>query len=277
MRLGLTLPMTSSDGGPITGESFASTVRGIEAAGFDSLWAFDAIGRGFIMPDPLTALAVAANLTERLEVGTCILQLPLRRPVELAHRILTAQLLCQGRLTLGVGAGSTPDDFAAVGVDFDTRLTAFRESLATMRTLWLGESVGAAGLSPWPSTVGGPPLLIGSWGGPRWVRRAAQEFDGWIASGAKTNFAKLAESIGRYREAGGRRALVTNIVVDLTRPTEEMPDDQPFHLRCAPADAAARLKRLADLGFDDAILVSRYVDVASLTAIRALGPRGMPV
>ena len=272
MRLGLILPMNAPGGGPLTGGSFIETVRAIERAGFDSLWAFDAIGRGFMLPDPLVALAVAANVTERIEVGTCILQVPLRRPVELAHRVLTTQLLARGRLTLGVGAGSTVDDFAAVGVEYETRLRVFRESLETMRALWRGEVVGAANLNPWPETVGGPPVLIGSWSGSRWVQRAATEYDGWIASAAKTSLETLADGIGRFRAAGGKRALATNIVVDLERETEPIPPDGPFHLRCRPDEAARRLETLAALGFDDAVLVSRHVDEASLAAIRALCP-----
>ncbi len=273
MRLGLVLPMNSPDGGALTGESFVAAVRDIERAGFDSLWAFDAIGRGFIIPDPLIGLSVAANVTERIEVGTGILQVPLRQPVELAHLVLTAHLLCHGRLVLGVGAGSTPDDFAAVDVDFDSRFVTFRKALETMRTLWQGEMVGAANLTPWPQTLGGPPLLVGSWSGSKWVQRAAKEYDGWIASGAKTSFSALADGIGRFRAAGGKRALVTNIVVDLTRESTPMPDDGPFHLQCSPAEASRRLSRLAEIGFDDAVLVSRHVDVDSLAGIRALLPR----
>ena len=105
MRLGVTLPRLGPDGGPLTGEALIDGARLIERTGFDSLWCFDAIGRGFILPDPLIAVSVAAAATQRVTVGTCILQVPLRRPVELAHRILTASLICQGRLLLGVAPG----------------------------------------------------------------------------------------------------------------------------------------------------------------------------
>src|SRR5688500_8093607 len=154
MRLGVNLPMTAPDGSPLTGDGLIGGARMIEGAGFDGLWCFDAIGRGFILPDPLIAVSVAATATERLTVGTCILQVPLRRPVELAHRILAAHLVCGGRLLLGVGAGSTRGDFEAVGVDFDTRLHQMDEALALMRRLWRGERVGAADLTPWPAAVG---------------------------------------------------------------------------------------------------------------------------
>ncbi|MBM4440371.1 MAG: LLM class flavin-dependent oxidoreductase [Candidatus Rokubacteria bacterium] len=270
MRLGITMPHALAGGGPLGADTTASTARLAERLAFDSVWCFDAIGRGFMLPDPLIALSVAASVTERLTVGTCILQVPLRRPVELAHRILTAHLLCGGRLLLGVGAGSTKADFDAVGVDFATRMQAMDEALVTMRRLWNGQPVGAANLTPWETAKGGPPLLIGSWNGTHWIPRAAKEFDGWIASAAKTSYATLKDGIRRYREAGGRRAIVTNIAADLGEATATMPDDAPFHLRCDPATARTRLERLADLGFDDAIIVPKSHTEAVLAPLRAL-------
>src|SRR5438876_9819871 len=240
MRLGVTMARTCPDGSPLTGESLVAGARLVERAGFDSLWCFDASGRGFILPDPLIAVSVAAAASERLTVGTCILQVPLRRPVELARSILTAHLICQGRLLLGVGAGSTRADFAAVGLDYDARMQEFAEALTIMRRLWSGEQVGAANLTPWPATFGGPKLLIGSWRGQQWIPRAAKDFDGWIASAAKTSFAALSEGIRRYREAGGTRAIVTNIAVDLDQPTTALDDTAPFHLRCGREAAAER-------------------------------------
>ena len=270
MRLGVNLPMTAPDGSALTGDALIAGARLIERAGFDALWCFDAIGRGFILPDPLIAVSVAATATERVTVGTCILQVPLRRPVELAHRILAAQLACRGRLLLGVGAGSTRADFDAVGLDFDARMRDLDDALGVMRRLWRGEQVGAASLTPWPATLGGPPVLIGSWRGRQWITRAAKEFDGWIASAAKTSYAALADGIGRYREAGGRRAIVTNIPIDLDALTTPLRDDEPYELRCAPEVAAERLQRLAALGFNDAVLMRRTQTERDLARMRKL-------
>jgi alkanesulfonate monooxygenase SsuD/methylene tetrahydromethanopterin reductase-like flavin-dependent oxidoreductase (luciferase family) len=180
-----------------------------------------------------------------------VLQVPLRNPVELAHRILTAHLISGGRLLLGVGAGSTRADFDALGLDFTERLQAFEDALPVMRRLWRGEKVGAANLTPWPTALGGPAVLIGSWGGKRWIPRAAQEFDGWIASAGRTNLNTLTEGIQRYRAAGGKRAIATNISVDLTGPTEPCPDDGPLPpprparggRPAAPASAGPGLRR----------------------------------
>jgi len=270
MRMGVVLASSRTTA---AGDFLAAGARLAEQLGFDSLWYFDAIGRGFILPDPLIAAGVAASVTERIEIGTCILQVPLRRPVELAHRVLTAHLVCQGRLLLGVGAGSTKLDFDAIGLDYAGRMAAFTEALTVMRRLWRGERVGAADLTPWPAVIGGPPLLIGSWNGERWIPRAAREFDGWIASAAKTSFAAMADGIRRYREAGGKRAVVTNIAVDLSAPSGPLDDSEPFHLRCGPEAAAQRLRRLAELGFDDAVLVPGAAAEPHLAEIRALLPR----
>ena len=132
--------------------------------------------------DPLIGASVAAAATERIEVGIGILQVPLRHPVELAQRVLTAQLLCEGRLLLGVGSGSTRGDFEAVQQNFDDRMALLENGLATMQRLWDGETVEGVHLAPSDAVKGGPPVLIGSWAGPRWIGAAAREFDGWIAS-----------------------------------------------------------------------------------------------
>jgi alkanesulfonate monooxygenase SsuD/methylene tetrahydromethanopterin reductase-like flavin-dependent oxidoreductase (luciferase family) len=270
VRLGVSVPTARPDGSPLTGDALAGSARQIERAGFESAWFFDAISRGFILPDPLIGASVAAAVTKRIEIGTGVLQVPLRNPVELAHRILTVHLISQGRFLLGVGAGSTPADFEALGLDFARRMQTLEEALGLMRRLWRGEKVGAADLTPWPAALGGPAVMIGSWKGERWIPRAAREFDGWIASAAKTSLHTLTEGIARFRAAGGKRAIVTNIATDLSASTEPLDDKAPFHLRCAPDAAARRLQQLRDLGFDDAVLVLKTPTEANLAAARAL-------
>src|SRR3989475_6845558 len=142
MRLGLALPNASPEGRPLTGPALIAGTRAVERAGFDSLWCFDSIGRGSMIPDPLIAVSVAATVTERLTLGTGILQVPLRPPVELAHRILTAHLICGGRLLLGVRASSTDADFDAGRVDFHTLMQQMEDALALMRRLW--QEIGRA-------------------------------------------------------------------------------------------------------------------------------------
>src|SRR5206468_10331052 len=77
-RFGIALPMGPSGGAPFGASSFADAARGIEAARFESAWAFDSVGRGALRPDPLLALAVAAAAPRRLQPGTGVVQGPLR-------------------------------------------------------------------------------------------------------------------------------------------------------------------------------------------------------
>jgi alkanesulfonate monooxygenase SsuD/methylene tetrahydromethanopterin reductase-like flavin-dependent oxidoreductase (luciferase family) len=275
VRLGISLPFARPDGSAPSAAEIAARARLIERVGFNGIWFGETIGRTTsARPDVLAWLLVAALATERIELGTAILQLPLRHPVELAQRLMTIHLLTDRRFVAGLGAGSTRADYDAVGVDFDQRFRLFAEGLKTVRRLCNGEQVGAAHLYPWPNVLGGPPILIGAWESGIWVQRAARDYDGWQGSG-RTSFRALKEGIKRFRDAGGKRAMVVTVSIDLTAPNTKLADDELFSLRCGPEEAAARLHRLAELGYDDVALVRMDHTTADLpeeelVAIRAL-------
>ena len=158
------------------------------------------------------------------------------------------------------------------------RFQLLADALPRIRSLCRGVGVDAAHLEPWSDSHGGPPILIGSWHSGLWVRRAALEYDGWLASGFFTTFAQLREGIQRYRSFGGRRALVSTIRVNLRAETSAFDEDSAFSLECSPSEAKDRLSRLADLGYDDALLSRANHSEADITEedleqIRALLPR----
>jgi alkanesulfonate monooxygenase SsuD/methylene tetrahydromethanopterin reductase-like flavin-dependent oxidoreductase (luciferase family) len=121
-------------------------------------------------------------------------------------------------------------------------------------------------------------MLIGAWTSGIWVKRAARDYDGWIASGRANNqFRTLAEGIKVYRDNGGKRVLIATVGIDLQAPTKPLADDEPFNLRCGPEEAAARLQQLAELGVDDVLLVMRPQQSAEeLPAIRMLLKKEAP-
>jgi alkanesulfonate monooxygenase SsuD/methylene tetrahydromethanopterin reductase-like flavin-dependent oxidoreductase (luciferase family) len=250
----------------------------IEDVGFDGIWFGETIGRTTsARPDPLIWLSYAAAATSHIELGTAILQLPLRYPVEFAQRLMTIHALSGGRFRAGLGAGSTQADFDAVGVDFESRFKVFDQGLKTIRRLLNGEQVGEANLHPWPNTLGGPPIYLGAWESGLWVKRAARDYDGWQASG-RTTFKALREGIKRFRDAGGRRALVATVSTDLSKPEAKLDENEMFSLACGPNSAAERIAMLEDLGYDD-VLMTRMghteadITEADLRAYRALSPR----
>jgi alkanesulfonate monooxygenase SsuD/methylene tetrahydromethanopterin reductase-like flavin-dependent oxidoreductase (luciferase family) len=253
MRLGISLPMLDAEGHALDAAGLMTRARWAEDGGLDGIWMGDTFGPGVTRPDPLMWLLAAAAATTRIELGTAAIQLPLRNPVELAQRVLTLNALTGRRFSLGVAAGSQRSH-VALGSDYETRFRRLRDYVDVLRRLCNGETVGDAWLNPWPEARGCPPILLATWASDIWLRRAAQDYDGWMAS-ASTSIETLASGIERFRSAGGGRALVAGIRIDLNAPDSELRDDQAFNLICGPAEARRRLQRLAALGFDDALLI----------------------
>ena len=235
MRLGALLgPVTDGD----NPRALADQARAYVAEGFDSLWSAQAVGRGFMITDPFVTLSVAASVTEDVELGTAVLQVPLYQPVELAHRIFSLMQVCGGRFIFGVGTGSTENDFAAFDRHFETRFKDFAASVAQLREVFADGKTGNVDLSPWPAVRGGPPLFLGSWGAG--VERAAEHYDGWIASGHYRTPDEVIGALERYRAAGGGRAIVSTLLIG--------PDDDL-------GAKAEMLARFAAAGFDDAVVM----------------------
>lgn len=236
----------------------ADYARRIEASGFPGIWVGDSLGRGRPTLDPLVELSVFAAVTERVELGISVLQLPLRHPIELAHRVQSVQALSGNRLRLGVGSGSTRDDFELLGYDYDHRFGGMKRSLETMRRAWRGEATNAGGtLSLWPGCEGGPPILMGAWRSPRWITFAAQECQGWTPSGRFSSWDDLEHGMRIYREAGGTNAVLANVAVDLAnRSGSASLAEVATSLVCSPEQARRRMKRFEQIGFDEILLIS---------------------
>ncbi|MGH7053395.1 MAG: LLM class flavin-dependent oxidoreductase [Stellaceae bacterium] len=235
---------------------FTDYSRRIEDGGFPGIWVGDSLGRGRPTLDPLIALTAVAAATGRVELGIAVLQVSLRHPIELAHRVQSVHALSAGRLRLGVGSGSMRADFTLLGADYDHRFRTLRHSLATMRGVWRGEPVNGGVLSPWPGYEGGPPILIGAWRSPRWITTAAQEFAGWTPSGRYSGWEDLEAGMQIYRAAGGTNAVLANVAVDLAGRPESASVASAVNLVCPPDEARRRLRRIAALGFDEVLIVS---------------------
>jgi alkanesulfonate monooxygenase SsuD/methylene tetrahydromethanopterin reductase-like flavin-dependent oxidoreductase (luciferase family) len=276
MRLGMNVPTRNADGTPASVESLQQRARQIETAGYDGIWIGDTVHRGHhVSPDPLLWLLAAGLATERIELGVSVLQLPLRQPYELAQRLATINVLSKGRFSLGVGAGSTRADFTANGVEYDARFKLLGQYLPIIRGLTNGDTVGSASLVPWSRPGGGPRILLGAWSSGPWVLRAARQYDGWLASAYHTKGLKgLAEGIKRFRDAGGKRALVATVRFDLSAPRKPLTADGSFDLYCGPTEASDRLHQLAELGFDDCLLAKAVGQTEEdIVQMRALCPR----
>lgn len=248
MRLGATL-VHLDDADPFPVAPWATR---LVAAGFESLWTPHIVGRGPRVPDPFTTLAVAAAVTEGVELGTATVQLPLYHPADLAHRVLSLLDICGDRLTLGVSPGSTRTDYLTLDRDYATRFPTFQRHADRLRTLVADGGDEQARLGPAPAAR--PAFLLGSWGAN--VERAARDFDGWLASGVRTTPDEIVAAHERYRAAGGRRAVVCAVPVGDR-------DDLPV--------LGATLRRYAAAGVDDIVLLFAH-DGPAPEEVRALFP-----
>ncbi|MDP2329010.1 MAG: LLM class F420-dependent oxidoreductase [Chloroflexi bacterium HGW-Chloroflexi-9] len=173
--------------GGATPQEFLSAAQTAEILGYDSVWVGDHVLWPVFWPSPLTMLAAASAVTERVGLGTGILLAALRRPAPLAKETATLQWMSGGRFRLGVGAGGEyPKEFEAAGVPVGQRGAYLDDTLEALTALWSGESVslhnrqidveGATlDLVPEPRI----PIWVGG-RAPAAQRRAARYGDAWM-------------------------------------------------------------------------------------------------
>jgi len=164
--------------------------RRADARGFSTLGTIDRV----VYPnyEPLTALAAAAAVTERIGLCTSVLLGPLRtNPVELAKQALSVHVLSGGRFTLGIGLGAREDDYHVSGVELSGRGARLDSMLERIMGIWSGDEVG-------PSIEGAPRLVVGGHADASFAR-AARFGEGWIAGGAPPD--QYAGMITKLREA----------------------------------------------------------------------------
>jgi probable F420-dependent oxidoreductase len=159
--------------------------RRIESLGYSTLYLPDHFGDQL---SPIAGLMAAADATTRLRVGSLVFDNDYRHPVVLAKEAATLDLLSDGRLDFGLGAGWRASDYEQTGIPFDspgTRIERVAEALEIIKSFFAGGSVSFAGkhyrvsgveASPSPAQKPHPPILMGG-GGRRMLSLAAREAD----------------------------------------------------------------------------------------------------
>ncbi len=178
MDIGIGLPNTL----PVAGPVLAEWARRAEARGFSSLATIDRI----VYPtyDSLTSLAVAAGATSRIGLFTDILLAPVYPPVWLAKATASLHAASGGRLTLGLGVGGRPDDFAAMDRPMRRRGRLMDETLDLLDRAWAGENVTGDEFPVVPEAAAGTavPVLVGGTSDAT-IRRVVRYGAGWTAGG----------------------------------------------------------------------------------------------
>src|SRR5215475_6006475 len=200
-----------------TREKILSIARKAELLGYDSLSVNDHIVFKTSWLDALSTLSAAAAVTNRIKLGTSILNIVVRSPVICAKALSAIDILSSGRLfAAGVGPGSHKGDYDVCGIPFEHRWSRFTEALEILHMLWNDSSSGREqndgdnddgnnikattntqyvdysgkyyqlekiSIAPMPFQKPHPPIFVGTWGSSEaGLKRTAIYGDGWMAS-----------------------------------------------------------------------------------------------
>jgi probable F420-dependent oxidoreductase len=247
-------------GGGAEPDTLVRRTRLAEEAGFESLWVGDHIAlpadMGGEQPrlEVVVAVSHLAAVTTRVRLGFGVIVLPQRQPVLLARQLSSIDVLCKGRLTVGIGVGYVEPELRAMGVSMAERGARTDEYLAAMRTLWTepapsfqGRFVSFSGVFQRPPPVQRPhpPIVVGGHSAAA-LRRAVTAANGWY--GVYLDVEQAAEALRRLREVAAgcdRSASLGELEITVTPP--------------GPVDLDTA-RRYADLGVHRLVIPPRGTD-----------------
>jgi len=165
-----------------TRQAFVHTCREGERHGYNTVFAADHLG----LPAPFPLLVAAAEATERMRVGILVLNAAFWNPALLAREVATTDILTEGRLEVGLGAGHMKWEFDEAGIDWESFGARADRLSSTIAELGRFFSTDLENLPEWLSAPrpvqrrgfggSGPPLLVGGTG-DRILRIAAERAD----------------------------------------------------------------------------------------------------
>ena len=248
----------------------------------------------FANPHALTLLGAVSAWTSRVRISTTVLVPQLHDPVSLAKALATADMLCSGRLSVGVGIGGREEDYRAVGATESMRtMQQMADRVAVMRRVWAGEKVTDAVLpvGPQPVQPGGPEVLVGTLG-PKTIRHAASWADGVAGFAPEVDLDAIGKVFDQARQAwreAGRTSprLTTSFWFAVgEEPRAQIRQHLQHYMNWIPGEfvdvfAATAgfagtvseltdvLRRIEDLGADEVQLVPTSADLTQVEQIAA--------
>ncbi len=179
-----------------------------ESEGFDSIWTFERLlwpinpqtpypatpdgslpQEYQIMLDPLETLSFLAANTNKISLGTSVLDMLFHNPVILARRLATLDVLSEGRVISGFGIGWSKDEFQASNIPFNNKGKRADEYVKMLKRIWMDEDVEFKGqyynipkskIGPKPVQKPHVPIYLGGFS-PNAIRRIVEnDLDGWL-------------------------------------------------------------------------------------------------
>jgi probable F420-dependent oxidoreductase len=206
LKVGLVLPQA---GQQATRENVIQMAKNAESEGFDSLWVFErllwpinpqtpyvATPDGSlpieyqIMLDPLETLTYVAANTNKIALGTSVIDMLFHNPVILARRFATLDILSEGRSIAGFGIGWSKDEYQASNIPFQNRGKRADEFIQVLKRTWTDDvvefkgkyySIPASKIGPKPIQKPHLPVYLGGFSPNTFSRIVNYDTNGWLA------------------------------------------------------------------------------------------------
>ena len=274
MELGVALPTSGPLASP---QNIARVAQEAERLGYAALWTYERLLRpigdveqpgGPPRPlpevyrsvfEPLETLSYVAALTDRIKLGTSVIDALFHPPVVLARRFASLDQFSGGRVIAGLGQGWMPQEFETANIPARRKGAGLDDAIAAMRAAWGPDPVSYQGrfYRIAPSEVGPKPvqahipILLGAMT-PAGVQRAARIADGLNPIAFSADMLRgLASGFRQAAEAAGRDPAALTVVARANVPvtSEPLGDDRPY-LGGSPKQIRADLAGLAGAGID---------------------------
>jgi probable F420-dependent oxidoreductase len=225
MKVGIVLPQT---GESATSENVLYIGKEAENEGLDSVWVFDRLlwplkpqtpyGGVPNAPipaeyqnilDPLETLTYLAANTDRISLGTSIIDILFQNPVVLARRFATLDILSGGRVIAGLAIGWSKDEYDASGIPYRHRGARADEYMQVLKRIWTDDvvefkgqfyNIPASKIGPKPVQKPHPPILLGGYT-PKTFPRIVNYADGWIPIAGFVPLEQQEQAINGLRES----------------------------------------------------------------------------
>ena len=206
MKIGITLPQAGEQS---TKGNIVRTAKAAEDEGFDSLWVFErllwptnpqtpyvATPDGSLpveyqnILDPLETLTYVAANTNKIALGTSVMDMLFHNPVVLARRFATLDVLSEGRSIAGFGIGWSKDEYQVSNIPFQNRGKRADELIQVLKKIWTDDvvefkgtyySIPASKIGPKPTQKPHPPIYLGGFSPNTFSRIVNYDTNGWLA------------------------------------------------------------------------------------------------
>ncbi|HJY15032.1 MAG TPA: TIGR03619 family F420-dependent LLM class oxidoreductase [Nitrososphaeraceae archaeon] len=286
MKIGITLPQV---GQQATRENVIQMANLAEKEGFDSLWVFERLlwpvnpqtpypgtpdgslpVEGQNVLDPVETLTYVAANTDKIALGTSVIDMLFHNPVVLARRFATLDVLSEGRAIAGLGIGWSKDEYQASNIPFSNRGKRAEEFVEVIKKIWIDDvvefkgkyyNIPASKIGPKPIQKPHIPIYLGGFSPNTYSRIVNYDANGWLGVvGGPIEY--LENTMNTIKDMASKASkdpnnfeviLLTypNITDSKSQTTNE--ESQRFPLTGTVDQIGNDIKRVKDMGIDHII------------------------